>query len=250
MGKCMEIIRSKANSLIKQTKKLHQKKYRKESYLIEGWHLLEEAEKSGAVIEQIFVTEEEVDRLAKMDKVRVVSSEVLADLTDSVTPQGVVAQLALPKQGLPEQLLGKFLVLEDVQDPGNVGTMIRTADAAGFDAVFISEKSADIYNLKVLRSMQGSHFHLPVYRVKMQDLMERFKTTQIPVFATTLSKESVDYKQITPPSSFALVMGNEGQGISAYMTQEADQLVHISMPGQAESLNVAVAAGILLFSFI
>ena len=246
----MDIIRSKSNQLIKQTKKLLQKKYRKTSYLIEGWHLLEEAQKAGAQIEQIFVAEEGLGRLDHSDRVKLVSPEVLAELSDSVTPQGVVAQISLPQQESPGQLSGKFLVLEDVQDPGNVGTMIRTADAAGYDGVFISEKSADIYSMKVLRSMQGSHFHLPIYRVDMGRLLEHFKSKQIPVFATTLSKNSVDYKEIIAPSSFALVMGNEGQGISDFMADQADQLIHISMPGQAESLNVAVAAGILLFSFI
>ena len=246
----MDIIRSKSNQLIKQTKKLLQKKYRKTSYLIEGWHLLEEAQKAGAQIEQIFVTEEGLGRLGHSDRVKLVSPEVLAELSDSVTPQGVVAQLSLPQQELAGQLSGKFLVLEDVQDPGNVGTMIRTADAAGYDGVFISEKTADIYNMKVLRAMQGSHFHLPVYRMDMGTLVEHFKSNQIPIYATTLSENSVDYKEMTIPSSFALIMGNEGQGISDFMADQADQLIHISMPGQAESLNVAVAAGILLFSFI
>ena len=246
----MDIIRSKSNQLIKQTKKLLQKKYRKTSYLIEGWHLLEEAQKAGAQIEQIFVTEEGLGRLGHSDRVKLVSPEVLAELSDSVTPQGVVAQLSLPQQESPGQLSGKFLVLEDVQDPGNVGTMIRTADAAGYDGVFISEKTADIYNMKVLRAMQGSHFHLPVYRMDMGTLVEHFKSNQIPIYATTLSENSVDYKEMTIPSSFALIMGNEGQGISDFMVDQADQLIHISMPGQAESLNVAVAAGILLFSFI
>lgn len=245
----MEIIRSKSNQLIKETKKLQQKKYRKNSYLIEGWHLLEEAQKSGAQIEIIFVTEEGMNRLETSDLVKVVSPEVLAELSDSVTPQGVVAQLALPKKSLPEKLTGKYLVLEDVQDPGNVGTMIRTADAAGYDAVFISTKTADIYNMKVLRSMQGSHFHLPVYRMEMRELLERFKISQTLVLATTLSKGSVDYREVSAPVSFALVMGNEGQGISDFMAKNADHLLHITMPGKAESLNVAVAAGILLFNF-
>ncbi len=246
----MDIIRSKSNQLIKETKKLLQKKYRKRSYLIEGWHLLEEAQKAGAQIEQIFVTEEGLGRLGHSDLVKLVSPEVLAELSDSVTPQGVVAQIAMPQQELPQQLTGKYLVLEDVQDPGNVGTMIRTADAAGYDGVFVSDKTADIYNLKVLRSMQGSHLHLPIFRVHIADLLQLLQAHQVPVFASTLSQASVDYKQVTPPPTFALVMGNEGQGISDLMADAADQLVHISMPGQAESLNVAVAAGILLFSFI
>lgn len=246
----MEIIRSKANSLIKNAKKLQQKKYRKASYLIEGWHLLEEAQEYGAVIETIFVTEEGLDRVKGLEQVRLVSPEVLSELSDSVSPQGVVAQLRLPEREMPQELSGKYLVLEDVQDPGNVGTMIRTADAAGYDGIFLSNKSADLYNLKVLRSMQGSHFHLPIYRVEVEELVARLQASHTPILATTLSKDSVDYQEVSVPNSFALVMGNEGQGISDFIAESADQLVHITMPGQAESLNVAVAAGILLFSFI
>ncbi|NQI70866.1 RNA methyltransferase [Streptococcus suis] len=246
----MEIIRSKSNNLVKQIKKLQQKKYRTSSYLIEGWHLLEEAVKAGATIQHILVVEEYVDRVAQLEKVTVVSPEIMQDLADSKSPQGVLAQLALPSQALPERLDGRFLVLEDVQDPGNVGTIIRTADAAGFDGVFLTDKSADIYNMKVLRSMQGSHFHLPIYRLPIEDVFSTLKDNQVEVLATTLSSQSVDYRQVLPKASFALVMGNEGQGISDFVSAEADQLVHITMPGQAESLNVAIAAGILVFSFI
>ncbi|NQN50263.1 RNA methyltransferase [Streptococcus suis] len=246
----MEIIRSKSNKLVKQIKKLQQKKYRTSSYLIEGWHLLEEAVKAGASIEHVLVVEEYVDRVSQLEKVTVVSPEIIQDLTDSKSPQGVIAQLALPSQDLPERLEGRFLVLEDVQDPGNVGTIIRTADAAGFDGVFLTDKSADIYNMKVLRSMQGSHFHLPIYRLPIADVFSTLKNNQVEVLATTLSSQSVDYREVSPEASFALVMGNEGQGISDFVSAEADQLVHITMPGQAESLNVAIAAGILVFSFI
>lgn len=246
----MEIIRSKSNNTVKQIKKLQQKKYRTSSYLIEGWHLLEEAVKAGASIEHVLVLEEYVDRVSQLEKVTVVSPEIIQDLTDSKSPQGVVAQLALPSQKLSDQLAGKYLVLEDVQDPGNVGTIIRTADAAGFDGVFLTDKSADIYNMKVLRSMQGSHFHLPIYRLPIEDILSTLKNNQVEILATTLSSQSVDYRQVLPKASFALVMGNEGQGISDFVSEEADQLVHITMPGQAESLNVAIAAGILVFSFI
>ncbi|MCK3881101.1 RNA methyltransferase [Streptococcus suis] len=246
----MEIIRSKSNNLVKQIKKLQQKKYRTSSYLIEGWHLLEEAVKAGASIEHVLVIEEHVDRVSQLEKVTVVSPEIIQDLTDSKSPQGVIAQLALPSQDLPERLEGRFLVLEDVQDPGNVGTIIRTADAAGFDGVFLTDKSADIYNMKVIRSMQGSHFHLPIYRLPIEDILSTLRNNQVEILATTLSSQSVDYREVSPGTSFALVMGNEGQGISDFVAEEADQLVHITMPGQAESLNVAIAAGILIFSFI
>lgn len=243
----MNTITSKSNKLVKETKKLHQKKYRKQSYLIEGWHLFEEAIQAGVEIVNIFALLEYTERLSSYPQVTFVTPEILQDLADSKTPQGIVAELSLPHVGIPDFSTGKFLFLEDVQDPGNVGTMIRTADAAGYRGVIISKQSADIYSLKTLRSMQGSHFHLPVYRMETADFLAEAKVAGMPVVASTLSQDSVDYQSLTLSDHFTLVMGNEGQGISELMAEEADQLVHITMPGRAESLNVAVAAGILMF---
>ena len=246
----MNIITSKANNVVKKAKKLHQKKYRTDSYLIEGWHLFEEALSSGAEVISIFALPEYADRLSEYEQVNWLSPDLLRDLADSKTPQGIVAEVRLQQEVLPEKLSGKYLFLEDVQDPGNLGTIIRTADAAGFDGIFISEHSADLYNLKTLRSMQGSHFHLPVIRLPKEQLLTAIEESQLPIYATTLSQDSIDYKQVEKVPAFVLVMGNEGQGISEQMAEKADQLVHITMPGQAESLNVAVAAGILIFSMI
>ena len=243
----MTIITSKANSVVKNAKKLHQKKYRKSAYLIEGWHLFEEAVQAGVTIEKIFALESYRDQLAAFSQTVWVSEDILLDLADSQTPQGIVAVVQKEEVEQVDLNQGKFLFLEDVQDPGNVGTIIRTADAAGFTGVIVSDKSADIYSLKTLRSMQGSHFHLPIYRMSSQALLKETKEVAIPVLATTLSKDSVDYRELVPIENFVLVMGNEGQGISPLMAESADQLVHISMKGQAESLNVAVAAGILIF---
>ena len=243
----MTIITSKANSVVKNAKKLHQKKYRKSAYLIEGWHLFEEAVQAGVTIEKIFALESYREQLVAFPQTVWVSEDILLDLADSQTPQGIVAVVQKEEVGQVDFSQGKFLFLEDVQDPGNVGTIIRTADAAGFTGVIVSDKSADIYSLKTLRSMQGSHFHLPIYRMSSQRLLEEAKKAGIPVLATTLSKDSVDYRELPPIENFVLVMGNEGQGISPLMAESADQLVHISMKGQAESLNVAVAAGILIF---
>ena len=245
----MTIITSKANSVVKNAKKLHQKKYRKSAYLIEGWHLFEEAVQAGVTIEKIFALESYRDQLAAFPQTIWVSEEILLDLADSQTPQGIVAIVQKEEVDLPDLHQGKFLFLEDVQDPGNVGTMIRTADAAGFTGVIVSDKSADIYSLKTLRSMQGSHFHLPIYRMPLVSFVEEAKKSNLPILATTLSRESKDYRELSSLENFVLVMGNEGQGISSVMAESADQLVHIGMKGRAESLNVAVAAGILMFYF-
>lgn len=246
----MNIITSKSNKDIKNTKKLLQKKYRKAAYLIEGWHLLEEALSSGANIKKVYLLEEYIDRVPDSLETVVVTPDVLKELSDSKTPQGVVAQIELPQQILPEQVSGRVLILEDVQDPGNVGTIIRTADAANYDAVLMTTQSADLFNPKTLRSMQGSHFHLPIYRAPIDDILDLIKSSQLTLMASTLSDQSIDFKAVNTKDNFALVLGNEGQGISEKMTSSADQLIHITMPGQAESLNVAVAAGILIFSFI
>ena len=243
----MTIITSKANSVVKNAKKLHQKKYRKTSYLIEGWHLFEEAVQVGAKIEKIFALVEYGDKLVDYPQTVLVTEEILLDLADSQTPQGIVAIVQKEDEQLPDLSQGKYLFLEDVQDPGNVGTMIRTADAAGFSGVIVSSKSADVYSLKTLRSMQGSHFHLPIYRMSVEGFVEQAKKSGLPILATTLSQNSKDYRELARQEDFALVMGNEGQGISPFMTDQADRLVHISMKGQAESLNVAIAAGILMF---
>ena len=245
----MTIITSKANSVVKNAKKLHQKKYRKSAYLIEGWHLFEEAVQAGVTIEKVFALESYRDQLAAFPQTIWVSEEILLDLADTQTPQGIVAVIQKEEVGLPDLHQGKYLFLEDVQDPGNVGTMIRTADAAGFTGVIVSDKSADIYSLKTLRSMQGSHFHLPIYRMPLATFVEEAKKSNLPILATTLSKESKDYRELSSLENFVLVMGNEGQGISSVMAESADQLVHIGMKGRAESLNVAVAAGILMFYF-
>ena len=245
----MTIITSKANSVVKNAKKLHQKKYRKSAYLIEGWHLFEEAVQAGVTIEKIFALESYRNQLAAFPQTVWVSEEILRDLADTQTPQGIVAVIQKEEVGPPDFSQGKFLFLEDVQDPGNVGTMIRTADAAGLTGVIVSDKSADIYSLKTLRSMQGSHFHLPIYRMPVATFIAEAKKSNLPILATTLSRESKDYRELSSLENFVLVMGNEGQGISPIMAESANQLVHIGMKGRAESLNVAVAAGILMFYF-
>lgn len=241
----MEIITSKDNTRVKNAKKLYKKKNRTSSYLIEGQHLYEEALASGAEFKQIFVTE----KFADTPDATLISDEAMKFLSDAETPQGIIAEISLEASTLKPEQLKKLLILENVQDPGNVGTMIRTADAAGFDGVILTVGSADIYSPKVLRTMQGSHFHLPIFQENdAQALYQRLKTQGTTVIATTLSETSVDYRTLSQPEKFALIMGNEGAGITPETSVIADILAHINMPGQAESLNVAVAAGIMIFS--
>jgi TrmH family RNA methyltransferase len=140
-------------------------------------------------------------------------------------------------------------MIDAVQDPGNVGTMIRTADAAGIDAVILGKGTADAYNPKTVRSAQGSHFHIPILKGDLSDWLRAFKSQKIPVYGTSL-KDSVTYNHVEPQSRFALIMGNEGSGLSQELLVKTDMNLKIPLLGQAESLNVAVATGILLYTLI
>ncbi len=126
--------------------------------------------------------------------------------------------------------------------------MIRTADAAGIDGVILGEGCADLYNPKVLRSAQGSHFHLPVVSMPLTEAIQQLKEQQVPILGTAL-QQAADYRQAAITDSFALLVGNEGSGVNPELLKETDSNVFIPIYGESESLNVAVAAGILLYHF-
>ena len=251
----MEKIVSMKNQKVKQWKKLQTAKGRKEAgaYLIEGTHLLKEAIKADAHIQEVMMTEafhQQSDLQIAEGDIILVSPEILASLAQTETPQGVVAIVQIPESAPILEYKGKYILLDQVQDPGNVGTIIRTADAAGYSGVFLGEGSVDLYNDKVLRSMQGSHFHLPVHRAALQELIPEMKSKGMPVYGTELNEAAVDYRTLPPTDTVVLVMGNEGNGISEKILALTDQNLYIPIFGEAESLNVAVAAGILLYHFV
>lgn len=126
--------------------------------------------------------------------------------------------------------------------------MIRTADAAGIDAVILGKGTADLYNAKTLRSAQGSHFHIPVVRGELFEWVERLQDDNITVYGTAL-ENAIPFTDVKTDGSFALVVGNEGSGITPQILAKTDQNVIVPIKGQAESLNVAVATGILLYAF-
>ena len=143
-----------------------------------------------------------------------------------------------------------MLLIDAVQDPGNIGTMIRTADAVGLDAVILGKGCADIYNPKTLRAAQGSHFHIPVVREELTECVDFLQDQGVPVFGTALDEDAVPYSDIHHTGAFAIIMGNEGSGIQPQLLAMTDQNIIIPILGQAESLNVAVATGIVLYGFV
>jgi TrmH family RNA methyltransferase len=252
--KIVNEILSVKNTRIKELKKLHKKKYREEShsYLIEGFHLIEEAVKNKQTLKQVYITQRGLQQWGswieeqQLANIFLVSDEVMNSLSDLPTPQGILAVVPIT-QLENVQLKGSWLLLDNVQDPGNVGTMIRTADAAGLTGIILGEGTADIYSTKVMRSMQGSNFHLPILSMNLKEAVQLFKEQRIPVYGTELNEFAVVYNKIEPQKDFALIMGNEGQGVSKELLALADKNLYIPIKGQAESLNVGIAAGILMY---
>ena len=249
----MESISSTKNEKIKELVKLQTAKGRKKAgmYLLEGEHLVEEAIKERAQIKLIVVTsnrlEDYKNLLAQADvQVLVVSQDVFHKLSMTETTQGILAVVEIVKQEiLPHK--GRFIVLDAVQDPGNLGTIVRTADAAGFDAVVLGTGTVDLYNDKVLRSMQGSHFHIPVFQANLQEYLPILKEKGVQVAVTALHRDSKDYSVLQGAIDVAIVVGNEGQGVSDDVIDLADIEVTIPMFGKAESLNVAIASALLMY---
>lgn len=249
-------ITSTKNSYIKELKKLEKKKHRDASqcYLIEGEHLVSEALKHEANLETILITASGKDLLEKLPtfsediNVYLVTEEVFKVISSVPAPQGIMAVVRQATDEVMTKTTGPYLLLDNVQDPGNVGTMIRTADAAGFGTVILGEGCADIYSSKVLRSMQGSQFHVTLIQSDLMVAMMALKEKHVPIYGTELNPEAISYRDVVVESDYALVMGNEGQGVSKEILSHTQQNIYIPIEGQAESLNVAIAAGILMFA--
>jgi TrmH family RNA methyltransferase len=251
----MKRIESAQNALVKHWKKLvTTRKEREKSgeFIVEGFHLVEEALKNKQQIVQLIVREGvDLPLLWDIDNVMMVevTDSIAKEIAETETSQGVFAhckQLVVDDTARGEWR--KLLLVDAVQDPGNIGTMIRTADAAGIDAVILGKGCADAWNPKTLRSGQGSHFHIPVVRGELAEWIEELKGNGVQVYGTAL-QEAVEYTAVEPSDQFALIVGNEGSGIHPQLLDKTDQNVIIPIFGKAESLNVAVATGILLYQF-
>ena len=249
----MDIISSTKNEKIKELAKLQTAKGRKKAglYLLEGEHLVEEAIKEKAPIELIVVSSnrmEDYQYLLEQTEVDVlvVSQEVFQKLSMTETTQGILAIVRIENQTEPPYS-GRIIVLDTVQDPGNLGTIVRTADAAGFDAVVLGTGTVDLYNDKVIRSMQGSHFHIPVFQTDLRDYLPALKNQGVEVAVTALHRDSKDYSILQGKSDIAIIVGNEGHGVSSEVIEIADLVVTIPMFGKAESLNVAIASALLMY---
>ena len=182
-----------------------------------------------------------------------VSRQVFKKMADTVTPQGIISVIERKTYELKDliRLSGEMalhvLVLEGIQDPGNLGTMLRTAEAAGYDFILASEGTVDVFNPKVIRSTMGSVFRIPViYTHELVKDIQELKKVGVKIYAAHL-KAKHDYNKLSYGNRSAVMIGNESSGLNEETAAVADELIRIPMQGQVESLNAAVAAALLMF---
>lgn len=243
-------IESTQNPRVKQWKKLQTKKERNKTglFLIEGMHLIEEALKYKAYMKEVIVREGTEYSLLDVGDLDIfeVTEEIMNHISDTETPQGIAAVCGMKGTAPINIATAKMLLIDNVQDPGNLGTMIRTADAVGMDAVILGEGCVDLYNGKVIRATQGSLFHIPIMDGDLEVWIKRLNVIGVPVFGTAL-EGARNFKDIEPQKHFALILGNEGNGVDPNLLKQTNENLYIPIYGRAESLNVSIATGILLY---
>lgn len=246
----MERITSRQNPLAAHIRKLNSSRsHRRASgeFTGEGPKLLAEAVKAGAQLTTVVYAQgSEPQDIADVRAVEV-PSDLFQSLCDTKTPQGVLFLGKIPDLKSPDTLPGsRYLVLDGVQDPGNVGTIWRTADALGADGLLLVNGCADPFSPKTVRSTMGACFRLPVYEVEAEELPGLLKRSGLPLYATALREDTVDVRQ-ADLSRAAVVIGSEGRGISDRLLDMCSKTLKIPMRERCESLNAAVAATVVLW---
>lgn len=244
MGNRM-ILTSKNNPLIKETATLKDKKGRKTHglFLVEGKKMFSECLTSGLEIERVFLAESYLEELPSLSLETVrVSDDVFRFLSDEKTPQGVLCRVRIPMREMVAPT-GKCLLLDGVSDPGNVGTILRTANAAGYREVYLTETCADPYSPKSVRASMSGLFFTKLYFGTREEILSVLDGT--PIVVADMDGENVFSFQA--PEKFALVIGNEANGVSEETLKKANYTVKIPMRETQESLNAGVSAGILMY---
>lgn len=231
------------NSKIKDLKKLHIKKYRDKNnlFLVEGEHLVIEAYKAGYLDELVL---EETENFSLDIKTSYVTKTVINYLSLLETPSNIIG-VCHKKEGI---LTGnKIIILDEIQDPGNLGTIIRSSLAFNLDTLIVSN-CVDIYNPKTIRATQGALFHTNILTSSILDITETLKSEDFRIYGTDL-KSGKDLRSIEINKKSVIIMGNEGSGLSSLSKKICDEFIYIKMNDNCESLNVAVATSIILYEF-
>lgn len=247
----MEQITSRANPLMVRVKKLRddRKLRRKEGlFLCDGVKMLEEAIKWHAAIETVILSEDMANTAVPQGvRTVVVPGDLMRSISPMESPQGALFLVKAPDLTPPETLPGKrYLVLDGLQDPGNVGTILRTADAFGCDGVLLANHCADPLNPKTVRATMGAIFRTPVWEVSSEDLLPLLEHSGLKLAATALRDDTVSLPA-ADLNRTAVVIGSEGKGVSDYLLQNCAATVRIPMEAKCESLNAAMAAAVVLW---
>ncbi len=246
-------ITSADHKLVKKIASLKEKKYRERYgvFMVEGALSVEWALTSSfCVIDVVqsadYTLPSSLSAMLSDKTITRVPPHVFAKMADTKTPQGILCTCTLPQASLmPEQ--GMFIYCDGVRDPGNLGTIIRTADAMGFDGVVLSPDCVDPFNPKLVRSTMGSLFHIQLFLNVSHEMLLTWQKSGFSLVASALTEQSIASCDWTAPEKTVLIMGNESAGVSEDLLREADAVVKIPMAGSAESLNVAAAAAILMY---
>lgn len=239
----MEIISSLDNKKIKNLSKLLIKKYRdsENKFLIDGEHLVEEAYKCGLLLEVVMTTDCEIE----MDvPTTYVTYDVLRKLSNAMNPQKIVG--VCKKFDNDKKIGDKVLILDDLQDPGNLGTIIRSSVAFGIDTIVMSENTVDLYNDKVIRASEGMLFHIAIIRRNLNELLKEMHLNGYLIYGTKVDG-GTDVSKIDFGEKIGFIVGNEGAGVKKELLLQCDDYIYIPMDKKCESLNVGVATSIILY---
>ena len=248
-----------SNSQIKLFKSLHTKKSRvaEKQFIIEGHRLIEEAFRAKTKFDGIWCTEEYAEKNSKLlitlkraqNKWETTSTKSLSQVCDSRNNQGIIALITLPEQSQFKIDNSSIILLDNISDPGNMGTILRTAEWFGVKNIIFSPKCVDPYNSKVIRSAMGAHFHLnEIVQDNLIQIIAKLKNEAFTIIGADM--DGIPLNKFSPPKKWALVLGNEAHGLSPHIKSLLDQSVTISKSGNIESLNVAVASGVILNSLV
>ena len=245
----METITSTTNPTAKRLKSLNDSKGRRteNAFLVEGEVMIREALSCGLIPLEA-LSEKDIPLLSELNGARLCTRSVLESVCDTKTPQGICASFRLPDETAISKDAKRIIALDGVQDPGNVGTILRTADAAGFEGVLLDTRCPDIFSPKVQRASMGSLFRMPCIKGEMQQMLENYQAQGYKTVVAAL--DGLELYTNVPgflSDRLILVIGNEAKGVSAQVQNSADIKLKIPMRGKAESLNAAVAAGIMMY---